>query len=174
MGHQSRIYSQKKKINSIFCSNFSYWDSIYDQALFNNSIALNLLYILTLSDVDRDWILSSSEIRDQLYELQVKGNKKEVSIKRDERWIWLQFLLVGLLVHLQYLQIARKLPSYGCIKFSNATADYPRPNSLVHILIGNKELSIQTTTTDGKCQETTFKITRMRCWRITTNYNVSW
>lgn len=52
---------------------------MYDQALFNNSIALNLLYILTLSDVDRDWILSSSEIRDQLYELQVKGNKKEVS-----------------------------------------------------------------------------------------------
>lgn len=72
----------------------------------------------------------------------------------------------------QYLQIARKLPSYGCIKFTNATADYPRPNSLVNILIGNKELSIQTTTTDGKCQETTFKITRMRCWRITTNYNV--
>lgn len=57
----------------------SYWDLIYDQALFNNSIALNLLYILTLSDIDRDWILSSSEIRDQLYELQVKGNKKEVS-----------------------------------------------------------------------------------------------
>lgn len=57
----------------------SYWDSIYDQILFNNSIALNLLYILTLSDVDRDWVLSSSEIRDQLYELQVKGNKKEVS-----------------------------------------------------------------------------------------------
>lgn len=58
---------------------FSYWDSIYDQVLFNNSIALNILYILTLSDVDRDWILSSSEIRDQLYELQVKGSKKEVS-----------------------------------------------------------------------------------------------
>lgn len=73
----------------------------------------------------------------------------------------------------QYLQIARKLPSYGSIKFSNATADYPRANSLVNILIGNKELSIQTTTNDGKCQETKFKITRMRCWRVTTNYNVS-
>lgn len=73
----------------------------------------------------------------------------------------------------QYLQIARKLPSYGSIKFSNATADYPRANSLVNILIGNKELLIQTTTNDGKCQETKFKITRMRCWRVTTNYNVS-
>lgn len=60
----------------------SYWDSVYDQALFNNSVALNLLYILTLNDVDRGWILSNSEIRDQLYALQVKGNKKEVS-RRD-------------------------------------------------------------------------------------------
>ncbi|XP_055321009.1 sorting nexin-17 [Sitodiplosis mosellana] len=125
----------------------SYWDCIYDQALFDNSVALNLLYILTLSDVDRDWILSGPDIRDQLYELQGKGNKKE------------------------YLQIARKLPSYGSIKFSNATADYPYVNNLVNILIGNKELSIQSTTNDGKCQETKFKITRMRCWRVTTNYN---
>lgn len=60
----------------------SYWDCIYDEALFNNSIALNLLYILTLSDVDRDWILCSTEIRDQLYELQVKGNKKDVSVRK--------------------------------------------------------------------------------------------
>lgn len=73
---------------------------------------------------------------------------------------------------LQYLQIARKLPSYGSIKFSNATADYPYVNNLVNILIGNKELSIQSTTNDGKYQETKFKITRMRCWRVTTNYNV--
>lgn len=76
-------------------------------------------------------------------------------------------------VCVQYLQIARKLPSYGSIKFSNASADYPRANSLANILIGNKELSIQTNTIDGKCQETKFKITRMRCWRVTTNYNVS-
>lgn len=79
---KSKEYTETK--SNTFCYIISrirnsYWDSIYDQALFNNSIALNLLYILTLSDVDRDWILCSSEIRDQLYELQVKGNKKEVS-----------------------------------------------------------------------------------------------
>lgn len=45
----------------------------------NNSIALNLLYILTLSDVDRGWIFGDSEARKQLYALQMKGNKKDVS-----------------------------------------------------------------------------------------------
>lgn len=58
---------------------YSYWDCSYDQALLNNSIALNLLYILTLSDVDRGWIFGDSEAREQLYALQLKGNKKDVS-----------------------------------------------------------------------------------------------
>lgn len=56
----------------------SYWDPAYDQALMHNSIALNLLYILTLSDIDRGWIMTTPEIGQQLNELQAKGNKKEV------------------------------------------------------------------------------------------------
>lgn len=40
------------------------------------------------------------------------------------------------------------------------------------ILIGNKELCIRTNL-GNKIQETRFKVTRMRCWRVTTNYNVS-
>lgn len=59
----------------------SYWDPEYDQALMHNSIALNLLYILTLSDIDRGWIMTTPEIRQQLNALQAKGNKKEVYIK---------------------------------------------------------------------------------------------
>lgn len=56
----------------------SYWDCSYDEALFSNSVALNLLYILTLSDVERGWILNHSNDREQLYSLQMEGNKKEV------------------------------------------------------------------------------------------------
>lgn len=39
-------------------------------------------------------------------------------------------------------------------------------------MIGNKELCIRTNL-GNKIQETKFKVTRMRCWRVTTNYNVS-
>lgn len=47
------------------------------------------------------------------------------------------------------------------------------PNSQPRfILIGNKELCIRTNL-GNKIQETKFKVTRMRCWRVTTNYNVS-
>lgn len=112
-----------------------------------DNIALNLLYILTLSDVERGWIITTNEIRDQLSSLQSRGNKKE------------------------YLEIARTLPSYGSVKFSNAIVDYPAANEKAFIIIGNKELSIRTNL-GSKTQETKFKVTRMRCWRVTTNYNV--
>lgn len=43
-----------------------------------SKIALNLLYIETSSDVDRGWILTTNEIKDQLNHLQSNGNKKKV------------------------------------------------------------------------------------------------
>lgn len=70
------------------------------------------------------------------------------------------------------MEIAKALPSYGCVKFTNCLVDYPKPNELSSILVGNKELSIQTIHGE-KCQETKFKVIRMRCWRVTTNYGVS-
>lgn len=43
-----------------------------------DKIALNLLFIQTSSDVDRGWILTTNEIKDQLNSLQSNGNEKEV------------------------------------------------------------------------------------------------
>lgn len=71
----------------------------------------------------------------------------------------------------QYLEIAKTLPSYGCIKFSNCSVDYPKPNEVASIVIGNKELCLQTFSGE-RCLETKFKVIRMRCWRVTTNYGV--
>ncbi|XP_055372640.1 sorting nexin-17 [Condylostylus longicornis] len=124
-----------------------YWDPCYDIQLMQDKIALNLLYIQTVSDIEKDWIIVSPDIKAQLRSLQDRGNKKE------------------------YLDIARKLPSYGCIQFSKASVDYPEPNTCANIVVGNSELSIRIT--DGlKIQETKFKVTRMRCWRVTTTHNV--
>lgn len=59
---------------------FSYWDPCYDAQLLQDSVALNLLYIVTLSDIERGWIIASNDVKNQLNQLQIKGNKKEVLI----------------------------------------------------------------------------------------------
>lgn len=124
----------------------NYWDPQYDLELMHDKIALNLLYIQTLSDVERGWIIASNDIKDQLSTLQARGNKRD------------------------YMKIVSNLPSYGCIQFSNVISDYPNDNHQVTIIIGNKELGIRTNF-GKKIQETKFKVTRMRCWRVTTILN---
>lgn len=58
---------------------------MYDRELLNDDIALNILYILTLNDVEREVILATREIREHLDYLQSKGNKKEVG--NTTRWL---------------------------------------------------------------------------------------
>ncbi|XP_055692979.1 sorting nexin-17 [Lutzomyia longipalpis] len=124
----------------------NYWDPCYDLELMRDSIALNLLFIQTLSDVERGWILTTKEARDQLTKLQTHGNKKE------------------------FLEVARNLPTYGVIQFQRAIMDYPEEGTQASIAIGNKELTTRTVM-GKKVQEAKFKVTRMRCWRVTTIHN---
>lgn len=121
----------------------NYWDSSYDLDLMRDRIALNLLYIQSISDVERSWIMTNAEMRQRLNSLQAVGNKKE------------------------YMSIVRNLPSYGCLHFSNVNCDFPEKNTTATIVVGNQELCIRIMI--GKTiQETKFGVTRMRCWRVTT------
>lgn len=121
----------------------NFWDPNYDLDLMRDRIALNLLYIQSISDMEKGWVIASSETRQRLSLLQAAGNKHE------------------------YMNVIRNLPSYGCIQFSNVQCDFPEPNTVATIIIGNSELGIRTTV--GKTiQETKFRVTRMRCWRVTT------
>ncbi|XP_055855145.1 sorting nexin-17 isoform X2 [Episyrphus balteatus] len=124
----------------------SYWDPCYDIQLMQDKIALNLLFIQTISDIERDWIIVGPDVKKELRNLQERGNKKE------------------------YIEIARNLPSYGCVQFSSAVVDYPEPNNIAVITVGNRELSIRSHL-GQKIHETKFRVTRMRCWRVTTIHN---
>lgn len=121
----------------------NYWDASYDLDLMRDRIALNLLYIQSISDVERGWIMTSIETRQQLNTLQSIGNKTE------------------------YMSIVRNLPSYGCINFTNVLCDFPETNTNATIIVGNQELSIRIQM-GRQMQETKFRVTRMRCWRVTT------
>lgn len=127
-----------------------YWDAAYDQELMRDPVGLNLLYIQTVSDGER-WTTTttSAQIREELASLQARGNKKE------------------------YLEIARHLPNYGALHFTGCTVDYPERNTDATVVIGNKEITFSLTAAAADQPETKFRVTRIRCWKITTIHNVS-
>jgi len=59
---------------------FSYWDNKLDLMLMENKIALNLLYLQTVCDMERGWIVCSHEHKNTLATLQSQGAKKQVSL----------------------------------------------------------------------------------------------
>ncbi|XP_043495664.1 sorting nexin-17 [Polistes fuscatus] len=64
----------------------------------------------------------------------------------------------------------RKLKYYGYLRFVPCLCDYPKSKSKVTVGIGNNELNL--CIDDGNDTELSCKITRIRCWRITTLSNV--
>lgn len=125
----------------------NYWDESYDLDLMRDRIAMNLIYIQAISDVERGWITTTVEKRRELNSLQALGSKHE------------------------YMAIVRSLPGYGCLQFTNVNCDFPEPDTNATIIIGNSELAVRTAYGNCQFQETKFKVTRMRSWRITTIHN---
>ncbi|XP_043263744.1 sorting nexin-17 isoform X2 [Colletes gigas] len=124
----------------------NYWDVGYDLELMTNAVAMNLLYIQTVAEIQRGWILVADELQDRLTTSQSHAKKKE------------------------YLDIARTLKYYGYIQFAPCFCDYPQADSKVLVAIGRNELNLRTLS-DGEQHEEMFKVSRMRCWRITTVQN---
>ncbi|XP_002074246.2 sorting nexin-17 [Drosophila willistoni] len=123
-----------------------YWNPRWDTKLLGNKVALDLLYQQTVADVYQEWIICNPEMRRQLNHLQAQGHP------------------------LPYLELASQLPSYGCLQFRASSVDYPEPETSALITIGNKELSLRSTR-GHKIYETKFRVTRMRCWRVSALHN---
>lgn len=70
---------------------------------------------------------------------------------------------------LQYLELARTLKYYGYIQFRECVCDYPTPDSKVTVSAGQRELNLRIDAPGGEIKERSFKVTRMKCWRITTH-----
>ncbi|XP_066603832.1 sorting nexin-17 isoform X2 [Prorops nasuta] len=120
-----------------------YWDIEYDLYLSRDSVATDLLYAQAVAEVRRGWIVTTNETKDVLIDLQKREKKRN------------------------YLNLARSLKYYGYIQFASCFCDYPGPNSQVLVAIGGNELNLRVIASD-KYDEVSFKVTRMRCWRVTT------
>ena len=55
----------------------SCWDPSIDDSLMAETSTLNLLYIQTVSDIERGWILTSADTKQQLALMQVNPNESE-------------------------------------------------------------------------------------------------
>ncbi|KAI8497403.1 PREDICTED: sorting nexin-17-like [Branchiostoma belcheri] len=122
----------------------NFWEPSMDNDLLDDRIAMNLLYVQAVNDIERGWVFASKEVHKQLAALQTKGSKKE------------------------YLKLARTLKSYGFIQFKPCVTDFPQPNCPVIVSAGNRELNFRIKVANNQVKEGIFKVTRMRCWRITT------
>lgn len=127
----------------------SYWDSSFDDELIENKVAMNLLYVQAVSDIERNWVQVTKEQIKHLNTLQQRGSKRE------------------------YLRLARTLKHYGYMQFGPAVTDYPHHDCRVIISAGNKELNFRIQVSQDAMKEGVFKITRIRCWRITTTVSDS-
>uniref|UniRef100_A0A0B7A079 Sorting nexin-17 n=1 Tax=Arion vulgaris TaxID=1028688 RepID=A0A0B7A079_9EUPU len=122
-----------------------FWDTSFDSDLLENKVTMNLLYVQANSDIERQWILATKEQLSHLANLRKKGSKKE------------------------FLRMSQTLKYYGYMQFKPCVTDYPEPNTKVIVSAGQKELNFRVQVQD-QVKEGSFKITRMRCWRITTVY----
>ncbi|NXM10527.1 SNX17 protein, partial [Ploceus nigricollis] len=123
----------------------SYWDSAYDDDVMEHRVGLNLLYAQTVSDIEHGWILVNKEQHRQLKSLQEKVSKKE------------------------FIRLAQTLKYYGYLKFDPCVTDFPEKGCHVVVSAGNNELNFQVRLPNEQIKEGSFKVTRMRCWRVTSS-----
>ncbi|XP_066851415.1 sorting nexin-17 isoform X3 [Anser cygnoides] len=123
----------------------SYWDSSYDDDVMEHRVGLNLLYAQTVSDIEHGWILVNKEQHRQLKSLQEKVSKKE------------------------FIRLAQTLKYYGYLKFDPCVTDFPEKGCHVVVSAGNNELNFQVRLPNEQIKEGSFKVTRMRCWRVTSS-----
>lgn len=126
----------------------SYWDPCYDVDLMSDRVSLDLLYLQIIADVDLGWIPVNSSTREKLVRFEENKQKRE------------------------YIELAQSLRHYGRIPAGEAVVETAGLFGLgggpvrVRTSLAAKELTIMTMGQPQK--EHRFKVTRMRCWRITT------
>lgn len=60
----------------------SFWDPTYDEELVDDRVAMNLLYVQAVSDIERGWVLADEDQHRRLTALQAKNSRKEVILRR--------------------------------------------------------------------------------------------
>ena len=69
----------------------------------------------------------------------------------------------------QFIHLGQTLKYYGYIKFDPCITDFPEKGCQVIVSAGNNELNFHVKLPNEQMKEGSFKVTRMRCWRVTSS-----
>ncbi|XP_013197159.2 sorting nexin-17 isoform X2 [Amyelois transitella] len=125
----------------------SYWDPCYDVDLMIDRVSLDLLYLQIIEDLDLGWITADLQTKEILSSYEAKKQKRE------------------------YVELARSLRHYGRVPAGLASTEAVNVGGSssdpcrVRVSLASKELTL---TSVAQGREQRYKVTRMRCWRITT------
>lgn len=73
----------------------------------------------------------------------------------------------------QFIRLAQTLKYFGYIKFDPCITDFPEKGCHVIVSAGNNELNFHVKLPNNQMKEGSFKVTRMRCWRVTSSVSVN-
>jgi sorting nexin-17 len=111
-----------------------YWETEVEDVLLENKVALNLLYVEVLSDIESGCIVPTKDQLSEIQSLQHKNSKKDL------------------------LRFARNLKFYGYVQFKPCFMDYPQPGTRAFIAAGNQELNFRLPMPDGTVKESSLKV----------------
>lgn len=72
----------------------------------------------------------------------------------------------------QFIHLGQTLKHYGYTKFDPCVTDFPEKGCQVIVSAGNNELNFHVKLPNEQMKEGSFKVTRMRCWRVTSSVSV--
>jgi len=137
----NRTYPGKKHMITI---RKSYFDNSFDEDIYRSDAGLLLLHSQAVCDVEQGWIALPREVNHQLTHFQKDGRRK------------------------QYLDLIRTIKYYSYTHFDNCLSDYPSGRSRCLISVGGREIVIRPGDISSANKDISFKVTRIRCWKLTT------
>ncbi|KRY35347.1 Sorting nexin-17, partial [Trichinella spiralis] len=138
-----------------------YFDSSIEISLMKKEQALRILYSQAVFDVkyflSRQGCLAFAsrkcrwQLIDENYFISLMKNTDAVN-NQDE-----------------YLRCCQEQPWYGFVFFEQCFCSYPKLNTVAHVAVGNRRLLILHEVSQASCgeiKEITFRVTRIRSWRL--------
>ncbi|KRY35348.1 Sorting nexin-17 [Trichinella spiralis] len=157
----SLFYVAKLGIKAKIILKKKYFDSSIEISLMKKEQALRILYSQAVFDVkyflSRQGCLAFAsrkcrwQLIDENYFISLMKNTDAVN-NQDE-----------------YLRCCQEQPWYGFVFFEQCFCSYPKLNTVAHVAVGNRRLLILHEVSQASCgeiKEITFRVTRIRSWRL--------
>ncbi|XP_006877234.1 PREDICTED: sorting nexin-31, partial [Chrysochloris asiatica] len=120
-----------------------YMDPSLDFMLLDCRVAVDLLYLQAIQDMEKEWAKPTQAQRKKLEALQKEDNQTK------------------------FLELSREVQHYGCLQLDPCTCDYPEPGCVAIVSVGNYEISCHITLPGDQTQDVIFQMNKVKCWQVT-------